>query len=119
MEGGWGGEVEEIGRVAGGGALTGRRRRNGGAAGALSARRDRDVLSFASQQEGNAAFGVELHHHVRHLIDDPDVVLRIDTHLLGEQESIDILSDLANELAVAIELQQPRAAVGEWARAAE
>src|SRR5262249_2552041 len=111
--------IEEIGRSAGAGRLTGRWRRNGGAAGSLSARPHRHGLGFAAQQEGNAALGVELDDHVRHLIDNPDVVLRIDADLLGEQERIDILADLANELAVAIELQQPRAAVGKRARGAD
>ena len=47
---------------------------------------------------------------------DPDVVLRIDAHLRGEQKPVDALADLARELARAIELEQPRAAVREWTR---
>src|SRR5260370_5546295 len=53
IEGDVGRAIKEIGRVAGAGRLTGRPRRNGGSAGARSSARDRDVLSFASQQEGN------------------------------------------------------------------
>ena len=57
--------------------------------------------------------GVELHHVARHLIDDPDVVLWIDADLLGKHEAVDSLSDLASELAVSIELEQPRSSVRE------
>jgi hypothetical protein len=52
--------------------------------------------------------GIELDHHSRHLVHDPQVVLRIDADLRGEQESIQALADLARELAGAIELKEPR-----------
>ncbi len=62
---------------------------------------------------------VELHHVAGHLIDDPDVVLRIDADLLGEHEAVACLSDLANEFSGSIELEQARSTVRERPRAAE
>ena len=43
--------------------------------------------------------------------------LRIDAHGLREQESVHALADFADEFAGAVELEQPRAAVREGARA--
>ena len=48
------------------------------------------------------------------MIDDPDVVLRINAHLLRNEEAIRILADLANVLPGFIELEKPRPAVQEW-----
>ena len=53
------------------------------------------------------------------MIDDPDVVLWIDTDLLRKHEAVASLSDLANEFPVSIELEQPRTSVGERTGAAE
>ena len=49
-------------------------------------------------------------------VDDPEVVLRIDADLRGEQKAVDALADLAREFARAIELEQPRATVHERTR---
>ena len=68
-------------------------------------------LGLAAEDHLDPPVRVELDHLRRHLIDDPDVVLRIDAHLLRLQEPVDALADLAHELAGAIELEQPRAAV--------
>src|SRR3954463_6900510 len=73
-------------------------------------------LRFASEQEHDAALRIELNHHRRVLVDDPEVVLRIDADLRGEEESVDALADLAREFSGAIELEQPRAAVHERTR---
>jgi len=62
---------------------------------------------------------IELDDHAGHLIDHPDVVLRIDPHLLRNQESVRILSDLANEFPVLIELEEARASVRERPRGAD
>ena len=67
----------------------------------------------------NRPSAIELHDLVRAGVDDPDVVLRIDAHLLREVDRVDTLADLLHELAGLIELKQPRAAVIERALVAE
>jgi hypothetical protein len=62
---------------------------------------------------------IELEDGVRHLIDDPDVVLRIDLHLLGEEERIDPLTDLTDVLARLVEAEHTGAAVRERTRRPE
>src|SRR5262249_7102796 len=49
----------------------------------------------------------------------PDVVRRIDAHLLREVQRVEALADLLDELAVLIELEQPRPVVVEGALVAE
>ena len=83
---------------------------------AAGARRILNRFRLPSEEKRDAALRIELHHHRGHLVDDPDVVLRIDANLRGEQEPVDSLADLARELPVAIELEQPRAAVRERTR---
>ena len=51
--------------------------------------------------------GVELDHHVRPLVDDPDVVLRIDAHLVRELDAVETDAPLLHEVAVRVELEQP------------
>src|SRR4029079_7319166 len=68
-----------------------------------------DVLRLAAEHELEPPVAVELHHLVRSGVDDPDVVLRIDAHLLREVDRVDALADLLDELAVLIELKQARA----------
>ena len=53
------------------------------------------------------------------MIDRPDVVLRIDAQADGGVEAVDVLPELAHELAVLIELEQPRTAVRERAVVAD
>ena len=53
------------------------------------------------------------------MIDDPHVVLRIHAHLLSLEQAVRALADLTNELACAVELEQPRPAMGNGARPAE
>ena len=81
-------------------------------------RRSRDPLGLrlATQQQLNLPIRVELDHHARHLIDNPDVVLRIDAHLLSNEKPVRSLADLAHEFPRAIELKQPRASVRERPR---
>jgi len=63
--------------------------------------------------------GIELDDLVGRLVDDPDIVLGIDAHLLGEHEAVDALSNLADERSVVVELEQSRAAMDEDPRPAE
>src|SRR5205814_7011928 len=75
-----------------------------------------DRFRLPSEQEREASLRIEFHHHRRRLVNDPEVVLRIDADLRCEQKPVDALADLTSEFARAIELEQPRAAVHEWAR---
>ena len=70
-------------------------------------------FGFTAEKHLHSPVGIELNHHAGHLIDNPDVVLRIDADLLGEHEAVDALSDLASEFPVSIELEQPRSSVRE------
>ena len=65
-----------------------------------------DVLNFSSQQHRNAALRIELHHHGAHLIHHPDVVVRVNTDLRGDHETVSVLADLPDILAIAVELKQ-------------
>ena len=82
-------------------------------------RRHAHRFRLAAQDHLHAAVRIELDHLRRHLIDDPDVVLRIDADLLRLQQPVRALADLADELAGPIELEQARAAVRDGARRAE
>ena len=82
-------------------------------------RRHAHRFRLAAENHLHAPVRIELDHLRRHLIDDPDVVLRIDAHLLRLQQAVRALADLADELAGPIELEQPRAAVRHGARGAE
>ena len=48
--------------------------------------------------------------HVRPFVHRPDVVLRINTDTMGHLEVVEALTDLADEVAVLIELEQARVA---------
>ncbi len=65
-------------------------------------------LLLAAEYHQHAAFRVELDHHVRALVSDPDVVGRIDLHRVAERPGVQVLADLADELAVGAEFQQLR-----------
>src|SRR4029079_12335616 len=73
-------------------------------------------LRLAPEEKRDAALRIEFHHHRRHLVDDPDVVLRIDANLRGKEKPVVSLADFAREFSAAIELKQPRSAVHEDAR---
>ena len=49
--------------------------------------RTRDVLRLSAEHHQEPAVGIELHDLVRSGVDDPDVVLRIDAHLLREVDA--------------------------------
>src|SRR5712671_4314644 len=78
-----------------------------------------DRLGLSAEQHDLTALLIEFHDHVGHLIDHPDIVLRIDAYLIGEHEPVGVLADFADEASVAIELVQLRAAMGEIARSTE
>src|SRR3954469_18780918 len=80
--------------------------RHAAAGGHAGSRPHANVLRLAAEHELEPAVAVELHHLVRAGVDDPDVVLRIDAHLLREIDRVDALADLLDELAVLIELKQ-------------
>src|ERR1019366_926707 len=84
-----------------------------------SSRRNPLRLGLTAQQQLYAPGRIEFNHHARHLIHHPDVVLRIDPHLLRHHEAVRILADLAHELPGLIELEQPRTAVCERPRRPE
>jgi len=79
------------------GRLRARRRRNGA----------RHGLRPVTEHHHDPSGGIELDHHVRSLVDDPDVVLGIDTNTVGELESVVPFPDFPDERAVLIELEQP------------
>src|SRR6185295_5724744 len=54
----------------------------------------------------HVAFGVELDDHVRALVDGPDVVVLVHAHRVRERPRVEALADLADELAVLVELEE-------------
>src|SRR5262245_34992172 len=72
--------------------------------------RNRYSFWFPTQQQLRMSRRIELFNEVRHLIDDPDVVLWIDTDLLREDEPITSCSKLAKEFTGVNELQPALAA---------
>ena len=81
-----------------------RRRRQRAVEGAL------DRLGPPAEHHHDAALGVELDDHVRPLVHDPDVVVLVDADRVRELEAVEALADLADEVAVLVELEQARVA---------
>ena len=71
---------------------------------------DVDGFRFAAEHERDPAVRVELHHLAGADVDRPDVVLRIDADAVRRVEPVDVLAELADELAILIELEQAGAA---------
>src|SRR5205814_2168728 len=61
------------------------------------ARPHRDRFGLATQHQLNLSFRAQLDDVGRSLVDDPDVVLRIDADRLGEIESVHAGADLPHE----------------------
>src|SRR5437762_2298114 len=61
---------------------------------------------FAPEDHRHAAFRIELDHHVRALVRDPNVVILVDLHGVCERPGIQMMADLANEFAVGAELEK-------------
>ena len=78
-----------------------------------------DRFRLSAEHERDAPLGIELHDLVGRRVDRPDVVLRIDAQADRRVEAVDVLPELAHELAVRIELEQPRSAARERAVVAE
>src|SRR5262245_39708382 len=76
-------------------------------------------FGLAAEEHHEATLGIELHNGVRHLVNDPDVVLRINLDLLGKQHCVGGLANLADVLSGLVEPEHPRPAVRERARGAE
>src|SRR4029077_6733550 len=72
-----------------------------GASGARAAagRPHRDRLWLAAERQQVVSLGIELDDVARSLIHHPDVVLRVDPHLLREVEAVDPDADLTDVLA--------------------
>ena len=75
---------------------------------------------LAPEYHHHAALRVELDDHVRALVDGPDVVVLVDADVVRERPRVQVLADLADELAVRPELEQLRrgGAVGRSGRVA-
>jgi len=65
-----------------------------------TAARIRNRFRLPSEQKRDVALRIELHHHGGIFVDDPEVVLRIDADLRGEQKAVDALADLRVNLPV-------------------
>src|SRR5215469_16083900 len=85
----------------------------------LSAGRNELRLRFSSEKHRDVSLRVELHDHVAHLVDRPDIVSGIDAHLGGSHEPVGIFADLPHVLAGAIELEHPRTAMREGPHGAD
>src|ERR1700722_957691 len=57
-------------------------------------------LLFASEHHHHVALGVELDDHVRTLVRHPDIVFWIDFYRVPERPRVEMVSNLADELAV-------------------
>jgi hypothetical protein len=68
-------------------------------------------LRLASEHHLDAAFRVELDHHVRALVGRPDVVVLVDAHGVRKRPGVEVLADLAQEHAVAIEFENLRGCI--------
>jgi hypothetical protein len=63
---------------------------------------------LAAEHHHDPAVGIELDHHVRALVDGPDVIVFVDADGVGEGPRVEVMTDLAHELPVGVELQQLR-----------
>jgi hypothetical protein len=65
-------------------------------------------LLLAPEDHIDPTFRREFDHHVRALVGDPDVVLCIDFHGVGEGPGIKVVADFTQVIAVGVELQELR-----------
>ena len=65
-------------------------------------------LLLAPKHHGDAGRGIELDNHVGALVGHPNIVLRISLDSVGERPGVEVTTDFANELAIAIKLEQLR-----------
>ena len=62
----------------------------------------------AAEHHQHLALRAELGDHVGAFVDGPDVVVLVDAHRVGEFEAVIALADFLDEVAVLVELPQPR-----------
>ena len=60
------------------------------------------------EDQQDATFGTQLDRHVRAVVDDPDVVVRVDTHRVRPGHHVEVLANLPNEAAIRAELEKLR-----------
>ena len=65
-------------------------------------------LALAAEDPVHVTLGGEPEDHVRSLVDDPDVVLGIDANGMRVGPRVEVLADLADEVAVGVELEELR-----------
>ena len=65
-----------------------------------------DGFILAAEHERHQALGIELHHHVRAFVDDPQVVVLVEADGVGEGEAVGVLAPLLDELVGLVELEQ-------------
>ena len=63
-------------------------------------------LLAAAEDPLHASRRVELDHHVRPLVDRPDVVVSVDADAVRERPAVQLFADLADELTLRPELEQ-------------
>src|SRR2546429_6373713 len=63
-------------------------------------------LLLASEHHRDATFRIELHDHVRALVDNPDVVIFIDADIVRKRPGVKVVADLTYEFAGLIEFEQ-------------
>src|SRR5207302_8629009 len=68
--------------------------------------RDGNCLRLSAHGHDDVTIGIELDDHVRALIHNPDVILRIHTDRMGKNEPIQTLADLTDILPRLIELKE-------------
>src|ERR1700691_1090569 len=63
---------------------------------------------FTSEDHQHPALGIELDDHVRTLIRYPDIPFRIDLYRMAKRPCVQVVADLADELAVGAKFKQLR-----------
>ena len=69
-------------------------------------------LLLAPEHHRDPALRVEPDHHVGAFVGDPDVVGAVDLDGVGERPGVEVAADLADEIAVAVELEELRGGGG-------
>ena len=63
---------------------------------------------LAAEHHRDAPFGIQADDHVRSLVHEPEVVVPVEANGVGVGERVETLADLADELAVLVELEELR-----------
>src|SRR4051812_10983129 len=78
-----------------------------------------DRFRFTAENHQHTPLRIELDDLARSLVNDPDVVLRVDMDGMRDLKRVNPLSNFTHECTAAIELQQTRASMREQSRIAE